>query len=114
MVISSTPPRARPSLRRYGAGTRLRGKGHLTRQCLLAGCSGGGSSKITQENYDKVKDGMTKAEVTAILGEPTGSETVGEVQDTKLNASVWQGRGLKIVIGFDDDGKLLAKRLDKE
>ena len=57
---------------------------------------------------------MTRAEVVAILGEPTGSETVGQVQDTPLKASVWQGSGLKIVIGFDGDGKLLAKRLDKE
>ena len=81
---------------------------------VLAGCSSGGSSKITQENYDKIKEGMTKVEVTAILGDPTGSETVGQVEDTKLKASVWQGRGLKIVAGFDDDGKLLAKRLDKE
>ena len=33
----------------------------------LMACSG---AKITQENFDKIKTGMTLAEVKAILGEP--------------------------------------------
>src|SRR5262245_9618859 len=77
---------------------------------LLAGCSGG--SKISQANYDKVKEGMAKADVIAILGEPTGTEMVGQINDTKIMAPIWQRGSLKIVIGFDDAGKVLAKRLD--
>ncbi|MFI8480391.1 outer membrane protein assembly factor BamE [Pseudomonas sp. NPDC078700] len=33
---------------------------------LLAACS-----KVTQENYSKLKTGMTKAEVESLLGDPT-------------------------------------------
>lgn len=33
---------------------------------VLAACS-----KVTQENYSKLKTGMTKAEVEALLGDPT-------------------------------------------
>jgi hypothetical protein len=41
--------------------------------CLLvAGCSG---NKVTKENADKIKTGMTKAEVEAILG--TGKAQAG-------------------------------------
>jgi hypothetical protein len=31
----------------------------------------GGSGKVTQENYAKLKPGMTESEVVAILGRPT-------------------------------------------
>ncbi len=37
--------------------------------CLLAGCA----SRVTQENFDKIKTGMTREQVIAILGEPTTS-----------------------------------------
>jgi len=38
----------------------------------LLGCFG---SKINQENYNKIQDGMTVAAVETILGEPTDSNT---------------------------------------
>ena len=39
--------------------------------CLaLSGCS-----KVTQENYEKIKVGMTYEQVTDILGKPTASES---------------------------------------
>jgi hypothetical protein len=84
----------------------------LATAIFLASCGAG--SKITQENFDKLKDGMTKAEVVAILGEPTGSELVGQINDTEIKGPVWQGHGLKIVTMFSDDQKLQVKRLDKE
>ncbi len=37
---------------------------------------GGCSSKINQENYKKIKIGMSLEEVTAILGEPVQCESV--------------------------------------
>jgi hypothetical protein len=80
---------------------------------VLAGCSGG-SSKITQENYNKIKEGMSRAAVIEILGEPTGTEVVGQVNDTEVKAPIWQGNGLKVVAGFDGNDRLIAKRLDKE
>ena len=80
---------------------------------LLVGCGSGGG-KITQENYDKIKEGMSRAEVVAILGEPTGSEMIGQINDTEVKAPIWQGRGMKILLGFDEKGKVIARRLDKE
>jgi hypothetical protein len=79
---------------------------------FIAGC--GASSKITKENYDKVKEGMTRAEVVAILGEPTGSELVGQINETEIKGPMWQGSGFKIVTMFSDDGKLSVKRMDKD
>jgi hypothetical protein len=87
----------------------------LASAVLITGC--GPSSKITKENYDKVKEGMTRAEVVSILGEPTGSEVVGQINDTEIKGPVWEGQGLKIVTMFSQggkDGKLQVKRLDKE
>jgi hypothetical protein len=83
----------------------------LVLACALAGC---GNSKISKENYDKIKEGMTKTEVIAILGEPTGSETVGQINDKEIKGSVWESGSIKIVTMFSDAGKLEVKRLDKE
>lgn len=44
----------------------------FTAVAALAACS-----KLTQDNLDKVHNGMTTAEVKAILGEPTSSNTGG-------------------------------------
>jgi hypothetical protein len=79
---------------------------------FVTGCGPG--SKITKENYDKVKEGMTRAEVVAILGEPTGSELLGQINEQEIKGPAWQGSGFKIVMAFSDDGKLQAKRMDKE
>jgi hypothetical protein len=87
----------------------------LVSAVLITGCGSG--NKITKENYDKVKEGMTRTEVVSILGEPTGSELVGQINDTEIKGPVWEGRGLKIVTMFSQDrkdGKLQVKRLDKE
>jgi hypothetical protein len=79
--------------------------------CLLTGCS---RSKITKANFEKIKVGMTKAEVVAILGEPTGSELVFQINDNQTFAPVWEAPDFKIVAAFSPDGKLLVKRLDTD
>src|SRR5688572_32152161 len=43
----------------------------LTAALLIAGCS-----RVTQENFLKVRDGMTEEEVIALLGRPTESNSV--------------------------------------
>lgn len=35
-----------------------------------------GCSKVTQENLDKIKSGMTYSEVIGILGKPTSCDTI--------------------------------------
>jgi PBP1b-binding outer membrane lipoprotein LpoB len=41
---------------------------------FISGCLG---SKINEENYKKVQEGMTMEQVKAILGEPTDASTKG-------------------------------------
>ena len=65
----------------------------ITTAAFIVGCGAG--SKITKENYDKVKEGMTRAEIVAILGEPTGSEVVGQINDTEIKGPIWQGQRIQ-------------------
>jgi hypothetical protein len=79
---------------------------------LLAGC--GGRGKISQENFEKVKEGMTQAQVVALLGAPSGSEVVAEVEGRKTVGLVWRERGTKIVIAFSPEGKLSMRSIETE
>jgi hypothetical protein len=54
---------------------------------LLAGCGGGSPFTLTQENFDKIHNDMSPADVRHILGGPTESKTdpipiVGGIQTT--------------------------------
>lgn len=66
---------------------------------LLAGCG----SSVTRDNFDKIKDGMTVAEVEAILGKPT-STGAGSGAAISVNASgqvsTWQDGERSITITF--------------
>ena len=76
---------------------------------LLVGCS----HKISQSNFDKVKEGMTKAEVVAILGEPKETEVVGKTNNVDIMGPVWEGDGYKITAVFSADDKLQTKNITK-
>ena len=73
---------------------------------LLAACS-----KVTQENFAKVQNGMTEQEVIAILGSPTES-TSREVLGISGTASVWRSGDAEISIRFVG-GKVALKSFDK-
>ena len=75
--------------------------------CLMA-CSG---AKINQENFDKIKTGMTLAEVKAILGEPTDSSSI-DVAVISSGTAMWKGEGIAISIQFMN-GKVIAKEFLK-
>ena len=75
--------------------------------CLMA-CSG---AKINQENFDKIKTGMTLAEVKAILGEPTDSFSI-DVAVISGGTAMWKGEGITINIQFMN-GKVIAKEFLK-
>ena len=75
----------------------------------LAACD---SLRLTQENFDKIRTGMTQAEVTAILGEPTESSSV-DVAVFSGTASTWRKDGVVITIQFAN-GKVVAKQFSKE
>ena len=80
---------------------------------VLLGCHGS-SSKITQERFEELREGMTRVEVVAILGKPTGKETVAEMNGKKTVGDVWQNGRTKIVIAFSPDEKLMVKSIETE
>jgi len=74
----------------------------------LMACSG---AKINQENFDKIKTGMTLAEVKAILGEPADSSSI-DLAVVSGATAMWKGEGTTINIQFMN-GKVIAKEFLK-
>jgi len=62
---------------------------------LLVACG----SRISQENYNRITDGMAYADVVKILGEPTSSESRGALGITAGTAK-WTDGAQKITIVF--------------
>ncbi len=62
---------------------------------FLAACG----EKLTQENFNKISNGMPYAEVVKILGEPKSSEG-GGVFGITAGTSVWKGETHQIMIVF--------------
>jgi hypothetical protein len=56
-------------------------------------------SKLTQENFDKVKAGMTMEEVKAILGEPSETNSVG-LGPLSGTSATWKDEKATISIQF--------------
>ena len=73
---------------------------------LLAACS-----KVTQENFTRIQDGMTEQEVTAILGRPTESSS-GSILGISGTSSKWVGGDAMITIQFVN-GKVALRSFDK-
>ena len=73
---------------------------------LLTACS-----KVTEENFAKVDEGMTEEQVTAILGKPTEANSVS-VLGVSGTTSRWVGNGATITIRFVN-GKVALKSYDK-
>jgi hypothetical protein len=76
---------------------------------FLAGC--GAPSKITKENFDKIKVGMTYAEVNAILGEPTESSSLDIAGFSGTN-STWKFGDAVITIQFIN-GQVVSRQYSK-
>ena len=58
-------------------------------------------SKVTKENYDKIHNGMTKAQVEEILGKPNQMKSEMEIQGLgKLESWIYWHRGTMVMIGF--------------
>lgn len=79
----------------------------LLLMCLVtAGCS----SPVTKENFQKIKPGMTRAEVEAILGAPVPVAALGS-EDSPWWLSENTGTGFAIEVNYEKDptGKLVVK-----
>ena len=73
---------------------------------LLAGCS-----KVSEENFAKVEEGMTEEQVTAILGKPAEA-TSRSVLGVSGTTSRWTGNGAEITVRFVN-GRVALKSYDK-
>jgi len=62
---------------------------------LLMACG----SRLSQENYNRITDGMAYADVAKILGEPTSSESRGALGITAGTAK-WKDGAHQITIVF--------------
>jgi hypothetical protein len=78
----------------------------LAASLLLASCS-----KVTQENFARVEEGMSEAQVIAILGAPAESNSV-TVLGVSGTASRWSGGDAVITVRFVN-GKVALKSFDK-
>jgi hypothetical protein len=73
--------------------------------------------RVTQENFDRISDGMGRAEVEAILG-PPGDYTTGPSQCLPAFKQLglppvvldWFADTAWVSIGFDDSGGVVLKR----
>ncbi len=74
---------------------------------LLAACS-----KITAENYSKVNSGMSRAEVVALIGEPTQTES-GSVLGIKGETATWHEGKITINAQFVNE-KLLTHAMTQQ
>ena len=72
----------------------------------LAACA-----KITEENFNKVRDGMSEQEVLALLGTPTESSSVS-VLGISGTASKWVAKDTVITVQFVN-GKVRGKSFDR-
>lgn len=73
---------------------------------LLAACS-----KVTEDNYRKIEDGMTEEQVVAILGKPTESSSVS-VLGIGGTVSRWASGDAVITVRFVN-GRAGLKSYDK-
>lgn len=72
---------------------------------ILAVLLGGCGSKINEDNFKKIKEGMTMTEVKAILGEPTDSKSLGIGGLASGTSASWKDKdtGVSISIQFLND-----------
>lgn len=59
-------------------------------------------SKLSQQNFDKIKTNMTMQEVTAIIGQPTSSESIN-IAGISGTSAVWKNKDAEIDIQFLND-----------
>jgi hypothetical protein len=70
---------------------------------LLAALVAAGCTKLTPENYAKIKLGMPYAEVVAILGEPLGCDAVLAIKSCR-----WSDDARKVSIQFVGEQVVLS------
>lgn len=73
---------------------------------LLAACS-----RVSEENFGRIQDGMTEEQVMSILGKPNEANSVS-VLGVSGTTSRWVGNDAVITVRFVN-GKVALKSFDK-
>jgi hypothetical protein len=68
----------------------------------------GKSSKVTKENYDLIEKGMTKREVTAMLGKPN-TAAFKWIPEGKVVWDTPDENGPMIMVEFDPEDRVMNK-----
>jgi hypothetical protein len=76
---------------------------------ILLLCLAACGSRLNQENFDKIHDGMSQKEVREILGEPVGASG-GSVLGISGGEAVWKDDKTTISVHFLND-KLVSKHM---
>jgi len=59
-------------------------------------------SKLNEENFDRINNGMPKEEVIAILGQPTETSSL-QLGDLSGTSAVWEDGTTRVTIQFIND-----------
>ena len=73
----------------------------------LAGCG----SKVNEENFARIENGMTEQQVFDILGKPTETSSMGAL-GVSGSSAVWSDDGTRISVQFVN-GKVRLKQFDR-
>jgi hypothetical protein len=64
--------------------------------------------RVTEDNYKKIKEDMSKRDVESILGKPTEDDPVSPRDPTGGTGCLWRGRNHStIYLRFDKEGKIV-------
>lgn len=80
---------------------------------VLAGCDALLGGRLTPENCNKIQDGMTLDQVTAILGPPTDTKSLGAGPLTATTVT-WEDEKMRINVKFLNDKSGLKSCNSKE
>lgn len=74
---------------------------------ILAGCG----SKVNEENFTRIQDGMTEQQVIELLGQPSETSSVSALGVSGTSA-VWRAEDAVISVQFVN-GKVRLKQFDR-
>ena len=78
---------------------------------ILLVCLTACSSRLNQENFDKIREGMSQREVREILGEPVDASGAS-ILGLSAGEAAWKDDKTVITVHFLND-KVISKRIEK-
>jgi hypothetical protein len=85
---------------------------YLRRLLVIVALALAACSKVTQENFAKIEEGMSEEQVIALLGSPTESNSVN-ILGVSGTSSRWMSGDAVITVRFVN-GKVALKSFEKK